>query len=223
MSSPCQSNDAVGVAKPQYPAELVRRHAAFEAMADAGAAQVACSEPLDEAERVAPACELGVQGAAIERMSPLGYEQKSSEIKTYTIEMAVQDFLGLARESDGPSERCSSLPSFESRLGFGLRSLDISGTEFGYLGDETSRSIEQRKRRIVSNHSRIVRFGVDKPHAIRGAWKSLHLGSDLRRVVIRYSSRVRSERHINFPGARRPERHGCGRNRGPPKIRPHTG
>lgn len=106
MSSPCQSDDAIDVAKSQYSAEVLRLHPAFEAVTDAGAPQVTCREPLDEAERGAPACELGVQGAAIERMSPLGYEQKSSEIKTYIIEMAVKDLLGLARETDGPSERC---------------------------------------------------------------------------------------------------------------------
>jgi hypothetical protein len=222
MSSPSQGNDAVGVAKPQYPGELVRRHAAFEAMTDAGTTQVTCSEPLDEAERGAPACELGVQGAAIECTSPLGYEQKSSEIETYTIEMTVEDLLGLARESDGPSDRCSSLGSFESHLGLSLSSLDMSSTEIGYLGDEASRSIEQRKRSIESDRSRIVRFGIDKPHTIRGAWKSLHSRGDLRCVVDRYSSGDRRESHLAFATGP-PLRDGGGRNRSPPKIRPHPG
>ena len=196
MRSPSQRNDAVDVAKSKYSAEVVRPHAAFEAVTDAGTPQVACCEPLDEAERGAPARQLGVQGAAIERMSPLGYEQKSSGIDTHTIEMTIEDLLGLARESDGPSYRWSSRCSFENYFGFPLRSLDMSGIEIGYLGDEASRSIEQRKRCIESDLSRIVRSGIDKPHTIRGAWKSLHSRSELRCLLDRYSSGGRNESHL---------------------------
>lgn len=223
MTSSSQRHHGVDVRNAQQNGELIRSHAAFEAMTDAGATQVTCREPFHEAERGAPPCELRVQGAAVERMSPFGYEQKSFWIETYTIEMAVEDELGLAGEGDGPGERCSSPPSFESHPRLGLSPLDMSSTELEYLRDETSRSIEQRKRCIDSDLSRIVRFGIDEPHAIHGAWKSLHSRGDLRYVVVRYSSGVRHERHLAFLATGPPPRDGCGRIRNPPKIRPHPG
>lgn len=222
MTSSSQRHHGVNVRDAHHNGELLRRHAAFNAMTDACTTQIPCREPFDEAERGAPACEFRVQGAGIERMSSFGYEQTLFWTETHTIEMTVEPVLGLAGEGDGPAERYSSLPSFESHLGVGLSSLDISSTELGYLGDETSRSIKQRKRCIESNLSRIIRFGIDKPHAIRGAWKSLHSGSDLRRVVIHFSG-VGSECHLAFLATGPPLRDGCGRNRNLPKIRPHHG
>lgn len=210
MSSSPQRKDAIHVRKTEQGRELLRPHAALEAVADAGSSQPAGGQSLGETEQKAAAKQLRIEQRSIQCAASPGSEHDDFGMVTNVLEMTIDGGLDLSGEPNRPRGHLpsSTYPERNSRLR--LRQFHVAARKSGDLGHQTTRSVDQRKRRIELDPLRLFRSEIDEPDAIGNSRKSRHSQDDLPQRA--------AHAHAVCVGGVRTERHRANRATGPPAI-----
>jgi hypothetical protein len=211
MSSASKRHDAVGVPQAEQPAQLVRGHAAFQAVPDARPTQAGCGEHVRESKDSTTASEFVVEDGTIEAPTSTGHENGVFGSSSYhPVEVTVDDRFDSSRE-------INLTPFWRARPATGktddsppVRSLDVLNLKQGDLGRKATGPVKQGQCRVELDPLGILRIERDQSQAVGCSRKYGHTSDDLNSSYARYGRPPGTQAWTDVPKYRRSANHATG-------------
>jgi hypothetical protein len=211
MNSASKRHDAVGVPQAEQSTQLVRRHAAFQAVPDARPTQAGCGEHLRESKDSTTASEFVVEDGTIEAPTSTGHENEVfGSSSCHPVEVTVDDRFGSSREINLTPIWRACPATGKTDDSSPVRALDVMKLKQANLGRKAAGPIKQGQCGVELDSLGILKIERDQTQAVGSSRKYGHTSENLNSSHARYGRPSCAQAWADVPKCRRSANHATG-------------